>query len=102
MKKFSLLQLRKKLRQLASPAKRRLLMGFFKCAPGEYGAGDEFIGIPIPMLRGIVLNCGHFSFRELSALLNSKIHEERMLALLVLVEQFERADAAQRKRIFNF
>ena len=74
---------------------RRVLMRFFKTGPGEYGEGDEFLGLKVPQTREIVkaaLNIGHgpLNIDELPELLMSKWHEVRLCGLLILVEKFER------------
>jgi 3-methyladenine DNA glycosylase AlkD len=77
------------------------LQRFFKTGPGEYGEGDIFRGIRVPVLRKLVRVHESASLTTLSTLLKSKHHEDRMLALLILVRQFERGDALARQQIFN-
>ena len=74
---------------------RRVLMRFFKTGPGEYGEGDEFLGLKVPQTREVVkaaLNIGHgpLNIDEVPELLMSKWHEVRLCGLLILVEKFER------------
>jgi 3-methyladenine DNA glycosylase AlkD len=78
-----------------------ILQGFFKTAAGEYGEGDRFIGVKVPALRTVCRECRDASLDEVVKLLQSPIHEERSLALLLLVEAFERGDAAARRRIYG-
>lgn len=77
------------------------LQRFFKTGPGEYGEGDVFRGIRVPALRKLVRAHGSASLTTLSTLLKSKYHEDRMLALLILVRQYERGDVPLRQRIFD-
>ena len=98
--KISLQNLRSHLQTLASPADAKVAQGFFKTAPGEYGAGDQFIGIRVPVLRTLAKEFRALPLSEVPALLHSPIHEERLLALLILVDGYARADAAGRAKIY--
>ena len=64
---------------LANPKKAQLLQGFFRTGKGEYGEGDEFLGITVPVQRQIAKQYKHLSQAEISKLLASHIHEERWL-----------------------
>ncbi len=98
--KISLQNLRSHLQTLASPADARVAQSFFKTAPGEYGAGDQFIGIRVPVLRKLAKEFRALPLPEVTALLHSPIHEERLLALLILLDVYARADAAGRAKIY--
>ncbi|HET7221510.1 MAG TPA: DNA alkylation repair protein [Vicinamibacterales bacterium] len=93
---------RRRLRAHAVPAQVAILQRFFKTGPGQYGAGDRFIGVKVPGVRAVCRDCHGLPLTEIRTLLRSPIHEERLLALLVLVEAFARGDAAQRRRIYDF
>ena len=70
---------------------RRVLMGFFKTGPGEYGEGDEFLGLKVPQTREVVKNAWKdFLLDEVPELLMSKWHEVRLCGLLILVAKFEK------------
>ncbi len=97
---MNLSKLRSRLKELASSADAKIVQRFFKTAPGEYGAGDQFIGIRVPVLRGLVKEFRQLSLREVASLLRSPIHEERLLALLLWVDAYQRADAAGRDAIY--
>ena len=86
---------------LANPARAAVVSRFFKTAPGQYGAGDRFLGIAVPVLRKLAVKYQGVSLRVLTRLLNSDWHEERLLALLILVRQYGRADAAGREAIYR-
>ena len=76
---------------LQNEKQRRVLMGFFKTGPGEYGEGDEFLGLKVPQTREIVKNVWkEFPLSEVPELLMSKWHEVRLCGLLILVAKFER------------
>ena len=74
---------------------------FFKTAKGEYGAGDIFLGIRAPVLRKQVKKYRGISIAEVYKLLHSKFHEERLLAVLMLVQLFKTADVEEQKQIYD-
>jgi 3-methyladenine DNA glycosylase AlkD len=89
-------------RQMMALANRSRADGarrFFKTARGEYGAGDRFLGITVPVLRQLAREHEALPPRELSSLLRSSWHEERLLALLILVRQYARAGPARQEAI---
>lgn len=92
----------KDLQSLANPEKAKLLQGFFKTGPGEYGEGDVFLGIIVSEQRKIAKKHKELSLPEIQALLNSKIHEYRMTGLFILVSKYKKADLAGKEEIFNF
>ena len=76
---------------LQNEEQRRILMGFFKTGPGEYGEGDEFLGLKVPQTREVVKNVWKdFPLDEVPELLMSKWHEVRLCGLLILVAKFEK------------
>ncbi len=85
----------------ANPARAKLLQRYFRTGPGEYGAGDQFIGLTVPQSRIIAKKFAGLSLADLGSNLKSKIHEERLIALLILVAQFQKADAQTQKKIFD-
>lgn len=74
---------------------------FFKTGPGQYGEGDRFRGIRVPTLRKLTKQYRALPHAEVLALLQSPWHEDRLLALLIWVEQYRRGDAIQRQRIYD-
>ena len=90
------------LQRLASPERARFFAGFFKTGHGEYGEGDVFLGISVPAVRGVAKRHGGLPLARIRKLMDSRLHEVRLAALLVLVERYRLADAAGRKEIFSF
>jgi 3-methyladenine DNA glycosylase AlkD len=93
--------LRARLREIAHPVVALHAQRFFKTGPGEYGAGDRFLGIRVPALRQAARASRDLAERDVLVLLRSRFHEERLLALLVLVEEFRRADVARQAEIYR-
>lgn len=89
------------LKKLANPKKAIGVARFFKTGKGEYGEGDVFLGITVPQIRLIAKKCADLTLKEIQKLLQSKIHEERLLALIILVNQFKKADEGNQKQIFD-
>jgi 3-methyladenine DNA glycosylase AlkD len=81
---------RRALRQFATAERAAGAARFFKTGKGEYGEGDVFIGVTVPECRLVAKEFRALPLGEVEKLLTSKIHEERLTALIVLVEQFER------------
>jgi Predicted DNA alkylation repair enzyme len=94
--------LREDLHQAANPQKAKILQRFFKTGKGEYAEGDKFLGVAVPQTRAIVKKYWReISIADVKNILRSEIHEERMAALLILAEKFEKGDDIQRKEIFD-
>jgi 3-methyladenine DNA glycosylase AlkD len=93
---------RTKLHGLASPEVAAASARFFKSGPGQYGEGDTFIGVRVPALRKLARECRALPLTETEALLHSPVHEERLLALLVLVLGVGKGDDAHRKAVYDF
>lgn len=89
----------------ADPSQVAGLSRFFKCGPGQYGEGDKFLGIKVPVTRAIVKDCWQKTgFPELEECIGSEYHELRLASLLTLVEIFSHAkkDQALRQRCIDF
>lgn len=80
----------------ADESQRKVLMRFFKTGPGEYGEGDEFLGIRVPQTREIARLAGDLPLDEIPVLLENRWHEVRLCGLLLMVMQFE-CNATKRK-----
>jgi 3-methyladenine DNA glycosylase AlkD len=83
--------IRSALAQLADPARAKLSAGFFKTAPGQYGHGDRFLGLSVPQLRELAKRCQGLPLAQALALLKNGAHEERLLALLLMVQLWEKS-----------
>ena len=82
----------RRLRDFASEERAAVSRRFFKTGPGQYGEGDEFLGVRVPDLRTVVREFRSLTPDELLPLLHSKWHEERLLAVVILTEQYKRSD----------
>ena len=96
-------QIKLQMQSLANVQKAKILQRFFKTGQGEYGEGDIFIGLTVPQLRQITKQYWqNITLHEIQNLLHSKIHEERTLALFMLIEKFNKVkDINQREIIRN-
>jgi 3-methyladenine DNA glycosylase AlkD len=92
---------RRRLKSLASHEVAKSAARFFKTGPGQYAEGDKFIGIKVPTLRTLSREFRAMTHHEIDLLLQSPIHEERHLALMILVLQEGKGDDAQQKAIFD-
>jgi 3-methyladenine DNA glycosylase AlkD len=92
---------RKRLKDLGSKERAEIAKRFFKTGPGEYGEGDVFLGVPMPDLRRLAKEFEDLGPEEIGDLIRSHIHEERALALLILVRRYARADASGRETIYR-
>ena len=98
-----LVKLTQELRRHADKSQAAILQGFFKTGPGEYGAGDVFLGLKVPLQRRIAAKYGDLGLTDIQQLLNSKIHEFRLVGLLILTAQYQAAkNSAARKKIVRF
>ena len=83
---------------LRNEEQRQVLMRFFKTAPGEYGEGDEFLGLKVPQTREVVKQMKNTPLSEVPELLKNHWHEVRLCGLLILVDKFENLD---KKKLAN-
>ena len=95
-------QIENELTLLSNPEKAKKLSSFFKTGKGEYGEGDVFIGIRVPILRGIVKNYYDLSLPKIQELLKSDIHEHRLGGLFILNHKYQKASDEDKANIFNF
>jgi 3-methyladenine DNA glycosylase AlkD len=84
--------IRKRMRQSADPERTGLLQKFFKTGPGEYGEGDLFLGLRVPQVRSLAKDHHSLDLRSVVTLLHSRVHEERLFALLVMVARYRREE----------
>ena len=94
-------QISKVLHNLADPAIAEHSQRFFKTGEGEYGAGDQFLGIRVPVLREQVKHHQSTPLSEVEKLLKSPFHEERLFALLLLVQKFKKGDDEEKTTIYQ-
>jgi 3-methyladenine DNA glycosylase AlkD len=90
------------LAELADPERAAGMARYFQARPGGYGEGDRFLGVAVPPQRAIAKrHAAGLSLADVDELLSSPWHEERLTALLVLVQRFQRADGEERRRIVD-
>ncbi len=95
-------EVEKVLEELSSDTRADSSRWFFKTDPGEYGEGDEFIGVKVPDQRKVAKKYKDLPLEEVQKLLDSPIHEHRLTALFILVSQYERTkDEKDKKRIYD-
>jgi len=90
------------IQRCADPARAKILASFFKTGSGEYGEGDVFLGLTVPVCRGIAKQYKDLPQPELKKLLRSPVHEKRLIALLILVERFEKGTLPEKDAAFSF
>ncbi len=90
------------LRFYADKEKAAILRLFFKTGKGEYGDGDEFLGVVVPVQRKIAKKHLGLGFGDLRNLLKSKIHEYRFTALIILSEKYKHGTPEHKERIAKF
>lgn len=94
--------LRKDVRSFQKPKKAKVLQRFFKTGPGEYGEGDVFLGLVTEETRSVAKKYLSLPLPDISKLFASKIHEERVVAVMILCRQFRVADSEGKKKIYDF
>ncbi|SPQ01726.1 conserved hypothetical protein [Candidatus Sulfobium mesophilum] len=97
-----LIQLKADMETLADPEKAAILSRFFKTGKGQYGEGDIFLGVMVPGQRRIAKKYETLSLKDIRKLLSSKIHEHRLVALIILVNQYKKGDEHDRYKIVDF
>lgn len=95
----TLAALRAELQALGDPERGTHSQRFFKTGPGQYGEGDRFLGLTVPEMRGLARKYRELDDPAALELLASAWHEERLVALLLLVQGYSGGDAARRTRI---
>jgi 3-methyladenine DNA glycosylase AlkD len=77
------------------------LRRFFKTGPGEYGEGDRFLGLRVPQVRKVAQEFRALPLADVAGLLKSEWHEVRLLALIILVDQYQRGDPKAREALYR-
>jgi 3-methyladenine DNA glycosylase AlkD len=88
---------RKELESMAEPEKAAILQRFFKTGPSQYGEGDIFIGVMVPQSRQVAKKFNQLPLGEVRTLLYSRVHEERLVALLILAWRYSSASSSREK-----
>ena len=78
------------------------LQRFFKTGPGQYGEGDQFLGISVPVIRALAKKFRTLAIKDIQKLLKSPFNEERSLALFILVDQYQKSDEPLQTKIYEF
>jgi len=92
-------QVKTALKKLSTPERAKASAWFFKTKPGEYGEGDKFIGVTVPDQRKVAKQFRDLPESEILELLKSPIHEHRLTALFILVDQYKRAESKRKTQI---
>jgi 3-methyladenine DNA glycosylase AlkD len=94
-------EIQKHLRGLSSPESAATAARFFKTGPGQYGEGDILLGLRAEVMHRLSKEYHSLPFRDLRMLLRSPVHEDRSLALLILVRQATKGDGAAKQKIYE-
>lgn len=95
-------ELKNTLQTFANPERAAVSVRYFRTGPGEYGEGDVFLGASVPQVRQVARKFQHLGPGELHELLESPLHEHRLVALLVLVSVFKKAGIQARREWCEF
>jgi len=90
------------LRKQTDRQKAEFLQRYFKTGRGEYAEGDRFLGVTVPQVRAVSRRFRQLPLADLNRLIRSSWHEERLLALLILVLQYQKGDVGMREKVFRF
>jgi 3-methyladenine DNA glycosylase AlkD len=92
--------IKEEFKKLSDQERAAHLQKYFKTGKGEYGEGDVFLGLRVPTIRNIAKKFNTLSMDEAEEFLQSPYHEERLFALFVLIDLFEKAKEEDRKKIY--
>ena len=95
-------KLKEDLLKCANPEKAKILSKFFKTGKGQYGEGDVFLGVTVPEQQRIATKYPEISLKDLRHLLRDKTHEHRLVALLLLIIRYRKANETGKGKIFDF
>ncbi|MBI3251364.1 MAG: DNA alkylation repair protein, partial [Candidatus Andersenbacteria bacterium] len=101
LKEITIQRLRDELKGLGNKEKALFIAGYFKTGKGEYGEGDIVIGLTVPVMRKIAKKYLSLPLTAVTKLLKSKIHEERFVALEMMVMKYEKGDAVEKKSVVD-
>jgi len=94
--------LKKELQELADEKQAEILQRFFKTGKGEYGEGDIFLGIKVPVQRNLAKKYSGLSLPKIQELLKSGVHEHRLTGLIILSNKYKQSGKEDKANIFNF
>lgn len=94
--------IRKELNKFKNPEKAKIFQRFFKTGKGEYGEGDIFLGLTVPQQREVANKYTSATLEDLQNLLSNKFHEERLVALLMLIAKYKKENQENKKKLFEF
>ncbi len=92
---------RKELAKHADKKQAKALQRFFKTGPGEYAQGDKFLGLKVPVIRRIAKAHQFLELKSAIKLLHSSFHEERLLALFILIFHYDRGDEKKKSEVYR-
>jgi 3-methyladenine DNA glycosylase AlkD len=98
---MSIRVIQEELCQRGDPQAASFLQGFFKTGPGEYGAGDRFRGIRVPVIRKLATKYQQVTPQQSERLLRSPFHEDRLLALLIIINLYRKGDEQRKAQIYE-
>lgn len=93
--------IKKELKKYSSREKAKVLQSFFKTGPGQYGEEDIFIGVKVPDVRNLARKYQNLGKPGILKFLQSPIHEERLLSLLIMIFQFQKGTLKEKKAIYE-
>ncbi|MDO8425159.1 MAG: DNA alkylation repair protein [bacterium] len=97
----SLPTIKRAIRSAADPSRAAACARFFKTGAGEYAQGDQFLGVTVPTMRTIAKQYHACSFTHAEQLLQSRSHEDRFVALLLLIARFNGGDAREQRAVYQ-
>jgi 3-methyladenine DNA glycosylase AlkD len=95
-------EVKKEIKKFADPERAKNAQRYFKTGKGQYGYGDVFLGLSVPLQRKIAKKFEGLPLSEIKKLISSKIHEHRFIALIILLSQYQKGTASDKKSIVNF
>jgi len=98
----TLQQVKAELRTFVNAQRAEVSLRFFKTGRGQYGEGDQFLGLKVPDIRKVAGKYVNLDFPDIHTLLTSPFHEERFLALAILTKRFAKSDSKEREKIYHF
>ena len=101
MSAIKLNELKSTIRKSADKKHAKNMQWFFKTGKGEYGEGDKFLGLKVPLQRKIAKKFSDIELNDLKHLLHSVYHEDRLISLLILVDKYKSADEKRKEKIYK-